>query len=75
MVVLVPAGAKDLAAYAVAKAAKGGAHTVTLSAALVEKQLGPVVGWAFERFGLQCKGRSGGLVMRCCVCHSPPKSC
>jgi len=40
---LVPAQADSLAAYAVAKARKDGLHTVTFSAATIEKQLGPVV--------------------------------
>ena len=46
MLMVVPAAAPKLAAYAVAKARRDGGHTATLSAAAVEKQLGPVGGAA-----------------------------
>jgi hypothetical protein len=43
MLLLQPKAHKGLSAYAVAKARKDGAHVVSLSQALVEKQLGSLV--------------------------------
>lgn len=43
MLMMVPKGEKALAAYAVARAKKDGSHSVTVSQAAIEKQLGSVV--------------------------------
>lgn len=48
MLLLVPEAAADLAAYAVAKAKKDGSHSATVSASLIDKQLGPVVSWCLQ---------------------------